>query len=214
MAAALETRKTPITIVTGFLGAGKTTLINYILRERHGMKICVIENEFGNETVDDKLGIAEKLESKDDLIMLDNGCACCEVRGDLIRTFEKLAAAEKKFDAVVLELSGMADPAPVAFTFTGTELAQLYRVDSIVCLVDTKHISQHLHDDAKSETDVNEAVQQVAHADRILLNKVDLVNDEEKAAVREELRAINSFARVIECHQSSVPLDQVLGLGS
>ena len=92
-----DAEKTPVTIVTGFLGAGKTTLINYILTQRHGMKICVIENEFGAVSVDDKLGIAEKLDSKDDLIMLDNGCACCQVRGDLMDTFQKLAEQDKKF---------------------------------------------------------------------------------------------------------------------
>ena len=97
-----EAQKTPVTIITGFLGAGKTTLINYILTERHGKRIAVVENEFGAVSVDDKLGIAEKLDSKEDLIMMDNGCACCTVRGDLLKTFVKLAEQEKVFDAIII----------------------------------------------------------------------------------------------------------------
>ena len=205
--------KTPVTVITGFLGAGKTTLINYILTQRHGRKICVIENEFGAVSVDNKLGIAEKLDSKEDLVMLDNGCACCTVRGDLMETFHKLAEQEKVFDAIIIELSGMADPAPVAFTITGTELQAAFRVDSIVCLVDAKHISQHLHASRESD-DVNEAVSQVAFADRILLNKVDLVTPAEKRTILEELHSINSFARVVECEQSAVPLDQIVNVSA
>ena len=210
---ASDGEKTPVTVITGFLGAGKTTLINYILTQRHGRKICVIENEFGAVSVDNKLGIAEKLDSKEDLVMLDNGCACCTVRGDLMETFHKLAEQEKTFDAIIIELSGMADPAPVAFTITGTELQTAFRIDSIVCLVDAKHISQHLNASRDSH-DVNEAVSQVAFADRILLNKVDLVDAAQKRAILEELHSINSFARVVECEQSAVPLDQIVNVSA
>jgi G3E family GTPase/ankyrin repeat protein len=209
-----DAHKTPVTIITGFLGAGKTTLINYVLTERHGMRIAVVENEFGAVSVDDKLGIAEKLESKEHLIMLDNGCACCTVRGDLVNTFVELAQLPVPFEAIIVELSGMADPAPVAYTFTNTEISADFRVDSIVCVVDSKHISQHLHDDSRGENDVNEAVQQVAFADRILLNKIDLVTAAEKQTVIDELKSINSFARTIECQQSSVPLKDILGVSS
>jgi G3E family GTPase len=209
-----DASKIPVTIITGFLGAGKTTLINYVLTERHGMRIAVVENEFGAVSIDNKLGIAEKLESKEHLIMLDNGCACCQVRGDLLNTFVELGKLPVPFEAVIIELSGMADPAPVAFTFTSTELSSKFRIDSIVCVVDTKNISQHLRDDSRSKDDVNEAVQQIAFADRVLLNKIDLVSDVEKLAVIDEIRSINSFARTIECQQSSVPLKQILGVSS
>jgi G3E family GTPase len=126
----------------------------------------------------------------------------------------ELSKLPRPFDAIIIELSGMADPAPVAYTFTGTSVGAFFRVDSIVCVVDTKHISQHLHDKSRSEDDVNEAVQQVAFADRILLNKVDLVSDAEKATVEAELKSINSFARTIECQQSSVPLREILGVST
>ena len=209
-----EVNKVPVTIVTGFLGAGKTTLINHILKDRHGRRIAVIENEFGAESIDDKLGIAEKLETQEDFVMLDNGCVCCTVRKDLQDALAKLAAMDTKFEAVVIELSGMADPAPVAFTIEDTELTDHFMVDSIVCVADAKHVSQHLKDQSHDDDDVNEAVQQVAFADRILLNKIDCVTDRQKAAVVNDIRSINSVAKLIECTHSKVHIDTIVNVKS
>merc|ERR1712216_397065 len=128
--------KTPVTIVTGFLGAGKTTLVNHILRGQHGLQIAVIENEFGAVSIDDAL-VSENIKEKEDIISMDNGCVCCTVRGDLVRALLTLKDREKKFDAVIIETTGLADPTPVAFTFfINPEIAEHYRIYSILCLAD------------------------------------------------------------------------------
>lgn len=202
--------KTPVTIVTGFLGAGKSTLINYILREQHGMKIAVIENEFGSVSIDDEL-VSANVQSKEDLVVLDNGCVCCTVRGDLMNALFKLAAGN--FDSIVIETTGLADPAPVAFTFNDATISCNYRIDSILCVADAKNLASHLRQ-SKSDGTTNEAVQQIAFADRILLNKTDLVSQEEKLAVLEEIKEINAFAEIIECQQSCVELDRILNVSS
>jgi G3E family GTPase len=205
--------QTPITVVTGFLGAGKTTLVNYILKEQNDWKIAVLENEFGEVAIDDGL-VAESLDAPEDLITMDNGCVCCSVRGDLIRTLGQLSSQRKKFDAILLETTGLADPAPIVYTVqTNPKISEHYRIDSIVCLADCKHITQHL-DEKKPDGAVNEALQQVAFADKILLNKVDLVTEEEKTALKERLAGINKFATVIETERSRAPLEKILGLQS
>jgi G3E family GTPase len=205
--------QTPITVVTGFLGAGKTTLVNYILKEQNDWKIAVLENEFGEVAIDDGL-VAESLDAPEDLITMDNGCVCCSVRGDLIRTLGQLSSQRKKFDAILLETTGLADPAPIVYTVqTNPKISEHYRIDSIVCLADCKHITQHL-DEEKPDGAVNEALQQVAFADKILLNKVDLVTEEEKTALKERLAGINKFATVIETERSRAPLEKILGLQS
>lgn len=204
---------TPITVITGFLGAGKTTLVNYILKEQKEWKICVLENEFGEVSIDDGL-VAESLDAPEDLITMDNGCVCCSVRGDLIRTLGQLSSQRKKFDAIILETTGLADPAPIVYTVqTNPKISDHYRIDSIVCLADCKHLGPHL-DEIKPDGAVNEALQQVAFADKILLNKVDLVSDEEKKALKKRLASINNFATVIETKQSRAPLDKILGIDS
>lgn len=204
---------TPITVVTGFLGAGKTTLVNYILKEQNEWKIAVLENEFGEVSIDDGL-VAESLDAPEDLIKMDNGCVCCSIRGDLIRTLGQLQSQRQKFDAILLETTGLADPAPIVYTVqTNPKIAEHYRIDSIVCLADCKHLNQHL-DEVKPEGSVNEAQQQVAFADKILLNKVDLVTDVEKEALKARLKCINQFAVVIETEKSRAPLDRILGLNS
>eukprot|EP00804_Cyclotella_cryptica_P010657 CCRYP_005467-RA/>CCRYP_005467-RA protein AED:0.04 eAED:0.04 QI:88/1/1/1/1/1/2/243/344 len=204
---------TPITVITGFLGAGKTTLVNYILKEQREWKICVLENEFGQVAIDDGL-VAESLDAPEDLITMDNGCVCCSVRGDLVRTLGQLTSRRKDFDAIILETTGLADPAPIVYTVqTNPKISDNYRIDSIICLADCKHIQAHL-DEKKPDGSVNEALQQVAFADKILLNKIDLVSKEEKEALEARLRTINKFATVIETERSRAPLDKILGLNS
>lgn len=204
---------TPITVITGFLGAGKTTLVNYILKEQNKWKICVLENEFGEVAIDDGL-VAESLDAPEDLITMDNGCVCCSVRGDLVRTLGQLASRRKDFDAILLETTGLADPAPIVYTVqTNPKMSDNYRIDSIVCLADCKHLALHL-DEVKPENAVNEALQQVAFADKILLNKIDLVSPEEKKALEDRLRTINKFATVIETERSRAPLEKILGINS
>jgi len=204
---------TNITVITGFLGAGKTTLVNYILKEQNEWKICVLENEFGEVAIDDGL-VAESMDAPEDLITMDNGCVCCSVRGDLVRTLGQLASRRKDFDAILLETTGLADPAPIVYTIqTNPKMSDNYKIDSIVCLADCKHLGQHL-DEIKPDGSVNEALQQVAFADMILLNKVDLVTADEKKTLEDRLRTINKFATVIETEKSRAPLGKILGLNS
>lgn len=204
---------TPITVITGFLGAGKTTLVNYILKEQNKWKICVLENEFGEVAIDDGL-VAESLDAPEDLITMDNGCVCCSVRGDLVRTLGQLASRRKDFDAILLETTGLADPAPITYTIqTNPKMSDNYKIDSIICLADCKHLGVHL-DEKKPDGSVNEALQQVAFADKILLNKIDLVTSDEKIQLERRLKTINKFATVIDTERSKAPLDKILGLNS
>ncbi|MEJ1972388.1 MAG: GTP-binding protein [Lacunisphaera sp.] len=155
----------PVTVLTGFLGAGKTTLLNRILTEQHGRKIAVIENEFGEVGVDNQLVI----QSDEEIFEMNNGCICCTVRGDLLRILGRLMKRKDRLDAILIETTGLANPAPVAQTFfTDPEMKEQFRLDAIVTVVDAKHISLHLHDSP-------EAQKQVAFADVILLNKTDLI---------------------------------------
>ena len=213
MADVPEAEKTPVTIITGFLGAGKTTLVNHILKGDHGKLIAVIENEFGAVSIDDAL-VGENMKEKEDVITMDNGCVCCTVRGDLVRALLTLKDRPKKFDHVIIETTGLADPAPVAFTFfINPEIADAYRIDSILCLADAKHIGIHLEEE-KPDGAVNEAVQQVAFADRILLNKIDLVSEAELEEVVDTVKSINAVAEVIKTTNSVIDLDRVLGVNS
>jgi len=208
-----ESEKTPVTIITGFLGSGKTTLVNYILKEQTTWKICVVENEFGEVSIDTDL-VEENLASREDVITMDNGCVCFSIRGDLVRTFAMLADKRKSFDAIILETTGLADPSPIVFTFNSNSLIQdNYRIDSVVCLVDAKHINIHL-DDVKPEGNINEAEHQIAFSDRILLNKVDLVSADELSDVEDRLKSMNSFATIIKTERSRAPLERILGLNS
>ena len=156
----------------------------------------------------------ENIKEKENIITMDNGCVCCTVRGDLVRALLTLKDKTKKFDHIIIETTGLADPAPVAFTFfINPEIADHYRIDSILCLADAKHIGLHLEEE-KPDGAVNEAVSQVAFADRILLNKIDLVSDTELAGVMEQVRSINGVAEVIKTTNSVVDLDKVLGVSS
>ena len=154
------------------------------------------------------------MDAPEDLITMDNGCVCCSVRGDLIRTLGQLTTQRKKFHAILLETTGLADPAPIIYTVqTNPKVSEHYRIDSIICLADCKHINLHL-DEVKPDGAINEAQQQVAFADKILLNKIDLVTEEEKKKVIDRLASLNKFAQVIETTKSKAPLDKIIGINS
>ncbi|MDO8540167.1 MAG: GTP-binding protein [Opitutaceae bacterium] len=193
----------PVTVLTGFLGAGKTTLLNRILTEHHGKKLAVIENEFGEVGVDHQLVI----QSDEELFEMNNGCICCSVRGDLIRILGRLLKRKDKLDGILIETTGLANPAPVAQTFfTDDEMKQSFRLDAIVTVVDAKHVAQHLDQD-------DESVKQIGFADVILLNKVDLVSPAELDAVEARIKRINAVAKVHRTKNCDVSLDHVLDVG-
>jgi len=196
----------PVTILTGFLGAGKTTLLNRILKEDHGQKIAVIENEFGEVGVDSDL--IEK--SEEQIVEMNNGCICCTVRGDLIRILgtlkEKRGSGELKFDRVVIETTGMADPGPVAQTFfTDEEIGNYYLLDSILTVVDAKHAPKQLDE-------FHEAQEQVGFADRILMSKTDLVTEDDVRALVERLKHMNPRAPVKKVHFGEAPIEEILDI--
>ncbi len=196
----------PVTILTGFLGAGKTTLLNRILKEDHGQRIAVIENEFGEVGVDS--AIIEK--SDEQIIEMNNGCVCCTVRGDLIRILgtlrDKRDAGALKFDRVIIETTGMADPGPVAQTFfTDEEIGKYYLLDSILTVVDAKHAEKQLDE-------FREAQEQVGFADRILMSKTDLVAEEETVKLIERLRRMNPRAPVKKVHFGEAPIEEILDI--
>jgi G3E family GTPase len=200
----------PVTVLTGFLGSGKTTLLNRILTEEHGRRIAVIENEFGEVGVDDAL----VLDSEEEIFEMNNGCICCTVRGDLIRILGTLMRRRDSFDRIIVETTGLADPAPVAQTFfVDDEIGSRLRLDAIVTLVDAAHVLTHL-EEVKPEGVENEAVEQVAFADRIVLNKTDLVDDVHLDAVRRRLRGINALAEIIPTSRAELDLGLVLDVGA
>ena len=197
----------PVTILTGFLGSGKTTLLNYILKQPHGHRIAVIENEFGEAGIDNELLIQDQGEQ---IIEMNNGCICCTVRGDLVRILGELAAKRKegtvKFDRVVIETTGLADPAPVAQTFfVDEDVIQNYMLDAIVTLVDAKHAPRQLDEH-------HEAQEQVGFADRILLTKTDLVDAAEVQALRQRLTHMNPRAKIAESRKGVAALDDLLDI--
>lgn len=204
----------PVTVLTGFLGSGKTTLLNHILSASHGKKIAVIENEFGDVSIDDSLVAKNSSFKSDEIIEVLNGCICCTVRQDLVKVVKKLAArhqsGEIRLDAIVIETTGMADPSPVVQTFLVDEaIKEFARIDGVVTLVDALHIEQHL-DEPKEEGVVNEAAAQVAFADRLLLNKVDLVSEGDLERIEGRLHGINEVAPIQRCQHSAVSVDSVL----
>ncbi|MRV74699.1 GTP-binding protein [Duganella sp. FT92W] len=201
----------PVTILTGFLGAGKTTLLNHILTARHGMRIAVIENEFGEVDVDSDLVET----SSEEIFQMTNGCICCvvDVRTDLVRILQTLLARPEKFDAILVETSGLADPMPVAATFfMDNDVARQVRLDGVVTLVDALHVESHLDDPQLKGMD-NQAVDQIIAADRIVINKTDLVDMADIRRLQQRMRDINQGAQIlVSCH-AQVDLGQILGIG-
>src|ERR1700691_1682247 len=193
----------PVTVITGFLGAGKTTLLNRILTENHGKRIAVIENEFGEVGVDHQLVI----QSDEEIFELNNGCICCRVRGDLIRILAKLRQRRDKFDHVLIETTGMADPGPVAQTFfTDEEVKESFVLDGIVTVVDAKHVALHFDD-------TREVREQIGFADVVLLNKTDLVTSAELEKTEMRIRKMNPIAKVYRTENAAVDLTKVLNVG-
>jgi G3E family GTPase len=194
----------PVTVLTGFLGAGKTTLLNRILTEQHGKKYAVIVNEFGEIGIDNDLIV----DADEEVFEMNNGCVCCTVRGDLIRIIEGLMKRKGRFDAILVETTGLAKPAPVAQTFfVDADVRAKTKLDAIVTVVDAKHATQQLE---SSE----EAAEQVAFADVLLLNKTDLVSKDELASLERQIRAVNPTARIHHMTRGDIPLDAILNLGA
>ena len=196
-------QKVPVTVLTGYLGAGKTTLLNRILTENHGQRIAVIVNEFGEVGIDHQLVI----DADEEIFEMNNGCICCTVRGDLIQIIGNLMARGDTFDHLVIETTGLADPAPVIQSFfTDEVMARQTQLDAVVTVVDAKYISEHW--------DSSEAQEQIAFADVILLNKSDLVSPEHLETLEKKVRGLNAIATIYATQNCAIGLEKLLGIQS
>jgi G3E family GTPase len=204
LATNIHERKTvPVTVLTGFLGSGKTTLLNRILTENHGKRIAVIENEFGEVGVDQDLVIG----AEEEIFEMNNGCICCTVRGDLIRILSNLMKRRDAFDYIMIETTGMADPGPVAQTFfVDDEMRDRLKLDGIVTIIDAKHVWQHLEDS-------DEVREQIAFADVILLNKIDLVPRDEVDQLESRIKSMNVAAKIYRTENAAIDMERVLNIG-
>jgi G3E family GTPase len=198
----MNNQKIPVTILTGFLGSGKTTLLNRILSENHGKKIAVIENEFGEVGVDNELVIG----ADEEIFEMNNGCICCTVRGDLIRILTRLTKRKDKLDMILVETTGMANPAPVAQTFwVDEDLKEQFSLDAIITMVDAKHVHLHINDS-------DECKEQIAFADIVILNKLDLVSAEESKQTQSTIRSMNAMCEIYPTTDAAVDLQKILNV--
>jgi len=209
----------PVTILTGFLGSGKTTLLNHILSSNdHGMRFAIIENELGAISIDDKVLVAPKEQNlgEDHIVEVMNGCICCKLRGDLVDTLNRLYEKVESFDGLIIETTGLADPAPVVqIFFVDHHLMNMYRLDAVITVVDALHIRQRLAVKHKEEVVINESAAQLAFADKILLNKTDLVgNDKTIQDIESKIRAINSMAPILRTQYSKVHPKELLNVSA
>src|SRR6201981_2000609 len=194
----------PVTVLTGYLGSGKTTLLNRILSQKHGKRFVVIVNEFGEVGIDNDLIVG----ADEEIFEMNNGCICCTVRGDLVRIIDGLMRRRGKFDAIIVETTGLADPAPVAQTFFVDEtVGRKTRLDAVVTVADAKWLLDRLKD-------APEAKNQIAFADVIIINKTDLVSPAELTEIEARIRGINPYAKLHKTQRCAVPLDAVLGRGA
>ncbi|GFO03725.1 cobw domain-containing protein 1-like [Plakobranchus ocellatus] len=210
-----DVTKVPVTVITGFLGAGKTTLLNYILTEQHGKKIAVILNEFGEgDSIEKSMSIGEEGELFEEWLELRNGCLCCSVKDNGVKAIENLMQKKGKFDYILLETTGLADPGPIASIFwLDEELCSDVYLDGIVVMVDAKFCERHI-DEKKDDGSVNECQKQIALGDVIIVNKTDLVSPEQLTTLKDHIRSVNNFAKVVETSHAKIDLDSILDINA